>query len=325
MILSIIVPVYNVEAYLRKCADSLLDQDLPSSDYEIILVDDGSTDGSGHLCDSIAAGHNSIRVVHQQNKGLSAARNAGIAEARGKYIQFVDSDDYLNPNVLGGIINELESNDLDILRINYQNVNAAGEVFEPNKYSKPFVDYSEEVCDGLTFLNDRLGYACYAVQFVIKGSLLKKEGNGFKEGIYFEDVEWTPRLLLQANRVASCPTLVYNYLYRHDSITRNPDIEKMRKSIEDRLGLVSSLRQQGMKVSDSRWFDGMLAQNVLSVLADVSRRFFVERKQYIRYLKKLRVFPLSSYHTTSATIKKIRLANLSPELLCLAYHFKGGR
>lgn len=303
----------------------MLDQDIPSSDYEIILVDDGSTDYSGHLCDSIAASHDNIRVIHQQNKGLSAARNAGIAMAKGNYIQFVDSDDYLIPNVFSGIICQLVQQDLDILRINYQNVNATGEVFEPNKHSKPFVDYSEEVYDGLTFLNERLGYACYAVQFVIKGSLLKQDGNFFKEGIYFEDVEWAPRILLQAKRVSSSSIVVYNYLYRQDSITRNSDIERKRKSIEDKLGLITSLQHQGMNVSDSRWFEGMIAHIVLSVLSEVGRCFFENRKQYIRDLKELQVFPLSSYHATSAALKKIRLANLSPELLCLAYHLKGSK
>ena len=124
MILSVIVPVYNTEAYLEKCVSSLLDQDLPKEDYEIILIDDGSTDSSGSLCDVFVSAHDNIRVIHQSNRGLSAARNEGIALARGKYIQFVDSDDYLNPNVLQGIVLALESKNLDILRINYQNVNS---------------------------------------------------------------------------------------------------------------------------------------------------------------------------------------------------------
>ena len=324
MFLSLIVPVYNVEAYLIKCVDSLLAQDISTENYEIILVDDGSKDRSGHLCDKFAETHNNIRVIHQPNKGLGAARNTGIAAAIGKYIQFVDSDDYLCPNVLGGIVHQLENQALDILRINYQNVRQNGEVFEPNKYSKPFDNYSEDVCDGLSFLNERLGFACYAVQFVCRASLLKHEGNGFKEGIYFEDTEWTSRILLQAKRIASSPSLAYNYTYREDSISRNSNLEKKHKTVADKLGLIESLKMQRARVSDIRWFNGMIAHTVLSILTDVSRYFFNSRKQFIKQIKRLGVFPLSTYHATISATKKIMLINLSPNVYCYIQHYKNG-
>lgn len=322
MFLSIIVPVYNVETYLRKCVGSLLDQDLPKADYEIILIDDGSTDNSGRLCDLFASSYSNINVIHQPNKGLSAARNAGISSAKGRYIQFVDSDDYLNPNVLGGIVRQLEALNLDVLRINYQNVNEAGDVFEPNNYSKPFDDYTTEVCDGLTFLNERMGYACYAVQLVIKRSILQQNGSGFKEGVYYEDTEWAPRILVKTERVASCQTMAYNYLYRQGSISRSTDLKRKHKAVEDKLGLIESLREQAKNLNDRSWFDGMTAQTVLSVLAEVSRFFYPRREQYLRRLKDLNVFPLSTYHATSSALKKIRIANLSPELLCIMLHLK---
>lgn len=322
MILSIIVPVYNVEAYLNKCVGSLLDQNLNSSQYEIILVDDGSTDASGQICNDFAAVHTNIRVIHQKNGGLSSARNSGIIEAKGKFIQFVDSDDYLNADVLGDLIEKLENEDLDILRINYQNVDATGKVFEPNKYSKPFVDYSEKVCDGLTFLNERLGYACYAVQFIARASILQKKGNSFKDGIYFEDVEWTPRILLQAQRIASSPLMVYNYLFRDNSITRNVDICRKRKSINDKLSLIQSLQSMSGSVNDSRWFHGMASQLALSVLLETSRFFNSERRDIIHELRELQVFPLSLYHATPVARRKMILANCSPYLLCNLHHAK---
>lgn len=316
MILSIIVPVFNTEAYLEKCVYSLLNQDISKEDYEIILIDDGSTDSSRHLCDNFAAANANIRTIHQTNKGLSAARNTGIASAKGDYIQFVDSDDYLNPNVLNGIVQDIEKKDLDILRINYQNVNIDGEVFEPNKYSKPFVDYSEDVCDGLTFLNERLGYACYAVQFIIRATILQREENKFKEGILYEDVEWTPRILLQADRIASSKTLVYNYLYRQDSISRNVDLDKKRKAFLDRFNTLDSLIGFKCKVNDNRWFRGMIAQMSIGIITDTSRHFYSERGQIIESLKEKRVFPLSYYHSTPTAKKKIFIANISPYLLC---------
>ena len=320
MKLSIIVPVYNVEAFLTKCVDSLLAQDLPADDYEIIIVDDGSTDGSGALADALATEHGNIRVIHQRNRGLSGARNAGIPVASGTYVMFVDSDDFLCPNVLGTLVGLMESKELDILRFNYQNVNMDGAVFEPNKYVKPFVDYSDEVCDGETFLNERLGYACYAWQFLVKASILRKEGNGFKEGIYFEDVEWTPRILLQARRVASTDTLVYNYLFRTGSIARNKDAEKKRKAIRDKMTILEGFAALRSQVKDDRWFRGMSSQIALSVLDTVGRFFYPERKEYIRALKRQVAFPLSTYHATKSAKRKIWLANVSPFLVCRLFH-----
>ena len=325
MILSIIVPVYNVEAYLRKCVDSLLEQDLQSGEYEIILIDDGSTDKSGQLCDLLASNYNNIIVIHQKNKGLGAARNTGILAASGKYIQFVDSDDYLCPNVLRGLSDQLKNQELDILRINYQNVDSSGIVFEPNKYSKLFDDYSEVVCDGSSFLNNRLGYACYAVQFIIKSSLLKHVGNGFKEGIYYEDTEWVPRIIPQAKRIASSRTIVYNYLYRLGSITRNASIDKKRKSIDDRLLLIRLLQESSYNVPDHRWFDGMIAQTALSILYEVGRFFYTSRKQFLQNLIDLQIFPLSTFHTTTSSLRKVNMANISPGLLCLFYHLNNGK
>lgn len=323
--LSIVVPVYNVEAFLPKCIDSLLNQDIDSAEYEIILIDDGSSDSCHGICDMYTEIHDNIKVIHQGNEGLSAARNTGIDVAQGKYIQFVDSDDFLCPNVLGGIVLQLEEQNLDILRINYQNVDISGEEFEPNRYSKPFDDYSKEVCDGLTFLNERLGFACYAVQFITKASLVKQEGNGFKQGVFFEDTEWAPRIILQAKRIASTPSITYNYTYRNNSISRNSDIEKKRKSIEDKFCLVEALKMQGTNVIDPRWFNGMIAQTVLSILSDVGRYFFCDRKQHIQRLRQLKVIPLSPYHSTASAAKKIWLANTFPELLCRFIHFKNCR
>ena len=189
--LSFIVPVYNVAPYLRKCVDSLLAQDY--GNYEIILVDDGSTDDSGAICDEYAASSLSaagtspfseadhsiipIRVIHQANAGLSAARNAGIKCAKGEYLCFVDSDDYWEPNVLGGLMEQIERDNLDVLRFKYQHVRLKNEgqyeVFNPYKQS-PYRDddYSVEVTDGLSFLNTRMGTACYAVMLILRRDLI---------------------------------------------------------------------------------------------------------------------------------------------------------
>lgn len=312
--LSIIVPVYNVEKYLHKCVNSLLSQDLLSDEYEIILVDDGSPDRCGEICDSYTAEHSNIRVIHRENGGLSAARNSGIDVAQGRYIQFVDSDDFLEPDVLKRLVQKMEGEQLDILRFNYQNVNEKYEVFEPNKVSKPFVDYRDEVCDGLTFLNERLGFACYACQFIISRELLVN--CHFKEGIYFEDTEWTPRIMLKANRVTSTDLMVYNYLVRSGSITRSIDEKRKRKVLDDKLLLIDLLQEQMKAVADKRWFEGMVSQTVISIIGYVCTNYYSKKNAVCKALKSKRVFSLSYYHSTKATARKIFIANLSPMLLC---------
>lgn len=314
MRVSIIVPIYNVEKYLRKCVESLLCQDLSPEEYEIILVDDGSPDRCGEICDEYASRYANIKVVHRENGGLSAARNSGIDVAQGKYIQFVDSDDYLEPNVLKSLVQKMENENLDVLRFNYRNVNGKGEEIHPNKDPRRYVDYSDKVCDGLTFLNERLGPACYACQFMIRRDLL--EGCMFKEGIYFEDVEWTPRVLLKAQRVTSTDFMVYNYLMRAGSITRGVDKEKKRKSLDDRLLLIDSMKEHIQNVSDRRWFEGMIAQVAISIVSSVSSCFYPDRKRILKTLLEKNVFPLSTYHATKSAVRKIRIANISPRLLC---------
>jgi glycosyltransferase involved in cell wall biosynthesis len=318
--LSIIVPIYNVEQYLSKCVKSLLQQDLNYKEYEIILVEDGSPDRCSEICDEYASHYSNVKVIHRENGGLSAARNSGIEVARGRYIQFVDSDDYLEPNVLKFLLEKMEAGNFDVLRFNYQNVNEQYEVFEPNKVSKPFVDYRDVPCDGLTFLTERLGFGCYAWQFMIRRELL--DDCQFKEGIYFEDTEWTPRLLLKSKRVTSTDLMVYNYLLRKGSITQSVEEKKKRKVLEDRFLLIDSMCNQMREVTDKRWFEGMIAQIVLSVIGFVCENYYKGKPSVLKPLKSKKVFPLSTFHSTNAAKRKIFLANLSPDLLCWLLHLK---
>jgi glycosyltransferase involved in cell wall biosynthesis len=318
--LSIIVPIYKVEQYLAKCVDSLLNQDLSPEEYEIVLVDDGSPDRCGEICDEYAANFINIKVFHRANGGLSAARNSGIDVAQGKYVQFVDSDDYLEPNVLKTLVTKIETDNLDILRFNYQNVNEQYKVFDPNKASKYDVDYCDNVCSGLSFLTERLGFGCYAWQFMIKRELLND--CRFKEGIYFEDTEWTPRLLSKANRVTSTDFLVYNYLMRQGSITKSIDEKKKQKVLNDKFLLIDSMKEQMIQASDKRWFEGIIAQTTLSIIGYVCENYYGQRKQFLYQLINRKVFPLSNYHANELARRKIRIANVSPSLLCLLIHMK---
>lgn len=363
--LSIIVPIYGVDQYLRKCVDSLLAQDLPLSEYEIILVDDESPDTCPHICDEYATTCKNIRVVHRKNGGLSAARNSGIEIAQGEYLMFVDSDDYIETNVLSNLIAQVERDNLDVLRYRLQYVRVRSErmselvdereyeVYNPYK-SDPFKDndYSEEVTDGVTFLNTRMSTACYAWAFIIKRDLIYSDQTSaisnqnienntshvkhhtsnilhntfenksclFTEKIYFEDTDWTPRMLVRAQRVASTNTVVYNYLQREGSITKAVNRSKQQKVLDDKMRLIGEMQRQAKELErkglSNVWFERMIADTVISIVGMLSVTFYSEKDSYLNRLKELDIYPIQSRKW------KARLINLSLRLAVELLHIK---
>lgn len=323
--LSIIVPIYNVAPYLRKCVDSLLAQDF--SDYEIILVDDGSTDESGAIADEIVrevmgdesncqspiANRPTLIVIHQENAGLSAARNTGIAKAKGEYIWFVDSDDYVESNVLGVLIDQIERDNLDVLRFRYQNVKESGEIFIPHEGMKTdYNDYSKSPLDGITFLNERMWIQCYACQFIVKKEILEWEL--FTVGIYFEDTDWTPRMLLRAKRVASTNRVIYNYLWRDGSITLTSNKENIRKHLHDKIKILERLNTLGQTVTNRLWFDIMISSLMIGIVNSIASYFYDERNNYLKQINNIRVLPLTTFHIPKKAKRKVELINISMNL-----------
>lgn len=329
MKLSIIVPVYNVADYLAKCLDSLLAQDLPKNEYEIIVVNDGSTDNSCEIAQNYANRYANVTLITQENQGLSGARNTGIKHAKGDYIQFVDSDDYLEENVLGGLMKQVVKDNLDVLRFKYQNVRINNEskeyeIFKPYKSdSFLFDDYSSSATDGTSFLNERFGTACYAVMFIIRKTIL--DNCIFKSGIYFEDTEWTPRMIIKAERIASSDTIVYNYLMREGSITKAVNKDKQRKVLNDKILLLLSMKEQYSQNTNAIWYLSMIARTVLSTIGYIATNFYDEHSAYLNKIKELKVYPLSYTQSTPSVKRKLQLINISPSLYCWLMHIKRNR
>lgn len=317
--LSIIVPIYKVAQYLCKCVDSLLAQDIPAPEYEIILVDDGSPDECPQICDSYATTHENIHVVHRENGGLSAARNSGIEVAHGEYIMFVDPDDFIEPGVLDGLLKQVNRDNLDVLRYRLQYINPQYEVYNPYK-KDPFRgnDYSDVPTDGVSFLNSRMNTQCYAWQFILKRVLL--DGCIFTPGIYFEDTDWTPRMLCKAKRVASTNTIVYNYLMREGSISNAVNRSKQKKVLDDKIRLIATLRKQAEDLQKSgrynRWYRDMISDTVVGIIGMLSVEFYAEKDVYLEHLKQLNIYPLASKSM------KARLLNISPRLTIELLHVK---
>lgn len=207
-LISVIVPVYNVKNYLKKCVDSILSQTY--SVLQVILVDDGSTDGSGELCDLLAKCDKRIQVVHKSNGGLSDARNAGIEIAEGKYFSFIDSDDYIEPDMVESLYKLAKSTDCQITISNMKRFFSDGGIetfYEPvNQISVYEADERFEtlkqpsVCNKL-FLAELFN----DIQF--------------PKGKFYEDTFVYHELLYRAERVGLTGKVGYWYLSRKESIT----------------------------------------------------------------------------------------------------------
>ena len=206
--ISIVVPIYKVEKYLRRCIESLINQDYP--DIEIILVDDGSPDNCGTICDEYAQKDARIKVVHQQNGGLSAARNAGIDIAQGDYLMFVDSDDWVEPNYCSEALNKAKDNNCDIVVFGYNNI---------YKYHIDITQRKEKLFKSIDAIIELHGgqIESFAWNKIYKADLFKT-GIRYPKGRLFEDIGTTYLLFHQANAVFLASGATYNYQKREDSI-----------------------------------------------------------------------------------------------------------
>lgn len=215
---SVILPVYQVVDYIDECIASILEQSF--TDFELIIVDDGSTDGSREKCDVWAEKDERIAVVHQGNAGLSAARNSGIAKAKGEYLLFVDSDDYIRPSLIGVALERLRETQSDICFFKYELLNPNGSL-EPYKEALLFPQFTS--CNApqtLVFLFQQQLHN-YAWAHIAKASLYVEESNFFPVGRKMEDIATTTRLISRATRACFLDEVLYVYRKREGSIVAN--------------------------------------------------------------------------------------------------------
>ena len=226
MLISIVIPVYNVAEYLRPCVESILANDC--SDCEIILVNDGSTDGvCPALCDSIAAENsNTVRVIHQENMGLGGARNSGINAASGKYLFFVDGDDTVAPNTLNALKNAADS-DCDIISFgmctHYGDSNFTSVANNAFYSDAPFK---------LSERKDFLLSLPAATHRIWKKELFTSSGIYFPTKVWYEDLRTTPKLFATAHSIMTVKGDFYRYLQRQGSIMNSNSIERNREIID---------------------------------------------------------------------------------------------
>lgn len=221
MRLSVIVPVYNVKQYLEKCVTSILEQSF--KDFELILVDDGSTDGSGGICDEFLEQDVRIKVIHQKNQGVSVARNVGINISKGEFVAFVDSDDWLDINMLQKLVIVADDEQADIVVCRGQVVEGDGRIsgmigIDTEKIMSK-LDATKEI------LKDE------DVQSFPWGKIYRKElfnGIEYPVGRIFEDTATTYKLFYEANKIVAIPYIGYNYRKTPGSLTNQKryDVQK---------------------------------------------------------------------------------------------------
>ena len=326
--LSFIIPLYNSAKWLEKCLDSVLNQDIPESEMEIICVNDGSPDNSADMARKIGKKHPCIIVLDQENQGPSGARNNGMRHATGKYLCFVDPDDYVEPYVYNKLVNQMEDEQLDMLRFNYQSVDENYHPVDKPAFEKRF-DYSPKLMSGAEFIATRLDIACNIWRYIYRREIIIENGIWCFTGDYYDDTPWLPLVLLKAERMNICDTVVYNYLERADSLVKTKNPKMMKRKSDGHIVLLRYLEKELKDVESGKlkvenlwnegviaWYRRMEAHSVTSLLTNVGVSLYGERKSYVQQLRELDIFPIKDKNL------KAKIANISPRLLVFLIHLK---
>lgn len=299
MLFSIIIPIYNVEKYLSECIESVIKQKF--DDYEVILVDDGSTDNSGQIADKYAAVNDKIRIIHQNNGGLSAARNTGLNYCVGEYVIFLDSDDFLVDGSLNALSIEIKKYAPDIIagygkRFSKDSALQEGVAFRTNL---------EKITTGRIFYAKALyqnRLTVGAPYYVYNRNYLAKHNFRFMNSLLHEDELWNPIVLYYAERVVDFKFRYYCYRCDNSSsITR--DLSKAFQRALDRKKIAEILSEKFKncnKKDDDAFHDNISAQYMYAVYSgnlvnkiDISRWLPIKEAKSFKYLLKSIIFFIS--------------------------------
>ncbi len=226
MFFSVIVPIYNTEKYLRHCLDSLVNQTV--TDREIILIDDGSTDSSGHICDEYARKHSDVIVVHQENQGLSGARNTGLKHARGEWLTFVDADDWVDTNMLELFQCYILATNADIYQCNYIETNEQGTMEAPRKtVDEDTVFNFHDERERFLFYFNSIAHVATVWKRVYRHSIIQEHGLTFVDTreVYAEDRLFNIQFMLHIHKLMCLKAAPYHYRVRMDSLVRTTPSE----------------------------------------------------------------------------------------------------
>lgn len=303
VIFSIVVPVYDMELYIEKCIKSLLSQNFDA--YEILLVNDGSTDSSLKICDKYANANEKIKLFNKENGGLSDARNYGMREARGKYVLFIDSDDYIENNILRVLYDEIcEKNYPDVVLYNYYLVEETG-----RSARRSYVTATDELMKADEVVLSELKcrnlpvaacFGAYKRELVIENSLY------FVKGILHEDERWSPQILLKADEIYKSPTIFYNYVKHENSITTKRDKTQNGIDLMETCEVLDKLTEADCNSEIRLWFKNRIAMLYMKA---------VSMGKLYRVKKISRTLPFKYSCTSKDKVKSI-IFMISARLYC---------
>ena len=259
VLLTVVIPIYNVEKYLKRCIESVLSQTW--NNYDILLIDDGSTDSSPQICDDYVKTYDFISVIHKENGGLSQARNTGISHAKGEYVYFPDSDDWLEPQTFTELAEVLESQEFDIVSFNREFVKGEEDIIIPK--SKVIQVFSGR--DAFVQMLKHSYITGFANDKIYKKSLFIDNNILFPEGKYYEDLGTNYKLFLSAKKVYATNQKYYNYLIDNpDSITQSWNEKKFRdmygfyKEVFYSDFVRSQFNQEELQISQLYYVNGLI-------------------------------------------------------------------
>lgn len=288
--ISIIIPLYNLEHLIGKCIASTLGQDLPPEEYEVLVIDDGSTDGSLAAAEAASQGHANVRVYTKPNEGLSLTRNYGTDRATGRYVMYLDADDYLEPNVLGRLAAVMERERLDLLCYEIVAVDEQGKE-RPLWSDGISAKNGTEIQTGHDFLR-RDRFLPMVPIYMYDRELLNTHKLRMKP-IGHEDEEFTPRAIYFARRIQYVPIRVYNYLQRNTSFMGNYNpqgrlaLVRAMKSLHDFAARIEAEDPEGAELLRLHVGKTMIRSCKLTVV-----RRLGNAREMLRLARQLGIMPL---------------------------------
>lgn len=277
MKLSLVIPVYNTEQFLESCLESCVNQNMEMSDYEIVIVDDGTTDNAMDIARRYQLKYSNIKIYSQKNAGLSAARNTGMSYATGDYVWFIDSDDYIENDALSLIFNKIEENP-DIICL--QAKRSDEEI--------PRNQFSDTVKTGFdVLLHDFDNWDRCVPYFVFNRQFIENHGLNFYVGIFHEDDEFTPRALILAKKVSVISKPLYNYWVKtENTITKTVNPKKSYDNILVAESLSGFKDKNAMPDNVKQVFDNHISLIINNSLANIKDSNKQVKSDFNEYLKK---------------------------------------
>ncbi len=315
ILISVIVPIYNIMEYLPRCVESIRNQTY--GNLEILLIDDGSTDGTGKLCDEFAKKDSRIHVIHKENGGSSSARNVGIKASSGSYLGFVDSDDYIAPQMYEVLLHQLQESGMPIAQAARVEIAQNGEVLPPICVPPE----EETVYPARDFLKELLLHKgdCSFCTKLVERSLFQERM--FPEGILNEDFHLLVHILLTVKGVASNPGQMYYVFYRSGSNTRRESREDFSRVYADCVNnadMVYALVKENYPELISVAMRFGLFQRLEYLLHIPISQMTNENSQYqtiIRYLRKHLLQSITCRHLSDKNKLYLLLFTVAPRTL----------